>query len=62
MIIVTGAAGFIGSNLVRGLNHHAVEGAGRGEGMSHGSKVRTSLLRARLAALENDSKRERMYL
>ncbi|AKQ56381.1 lipopolysaccharide assembly protein LapB [Bordetella hinzii] len=41
---------------------HAVEGAGRGEGMSHGSKVRTSLLRARLAALENDSKRERMYL
>ncbi|AHV94678.1 lipopolysaccharide assembly protein LapB [Bordetella holmesii] len=41
---------------------HAVEVAGRGESLSHGSKVRTSLLRARLAGLENDSKRERLYL
>lgn len=35
---------------------------GSDAGLSRGSKVRTSMLRAKLAALENDSKRERMYL
>ncbi|AUL47694.1 lipopolysaccharide assembly protein LapB [Bordetella trematum] len=40
---------------------HAAEGSGRG-GLSRGSKVRTAMLRARVAALESDSKRERMYL
>ncbi|CAJ48966.1 putative membrane protein, partial [Bordetella avium 197N] len=41
---------------------HAAAATGHGGSMSRGSKVRTSMLRARLAALESDSKRERLYL
>ncbi|OZI51258.1 lipopolysaccharide assembly protein LapB [Bordetella genomosp. 4] len=41
---------------------HAAKQAGQGESASKAAKVRTAMLRARLAQLEGDLKRERMYL
>ena len=41
---------------------HAAKQVGQGESASKAAKVRTAMLRARLAQLEGDLKRERMYL
>src|SRR5690606_35845228 len=41
---------------------HAAKQAGQGESASKAAKVRTAMLRARLAQLEGEFKRERMYL
>ncbi|CAM4145133.1 lipopolysaccharide assembly protein LapB [Bordetella tumbae] len=41
---------------------HAAKQAGQGESATKAAKVRTAMLRARLAQLEGDLKRERMYL